>query len=93
MRPLTSDSVVSRAADLMSTRVGKEIFVLNPARDNYIGLDDIGGRIWDLIQAPMRVNDLCLQIIQEYQGDRQQIPAELLDFLNELNGEGLLELQ
>lgn len=90
---LTSHSIVKRNSELMSTQVNKDTFVLNPIRDNYIGLDEIGRRVWDLIEIPTTVDRLCHQLAQEYQGDRQQIPADLIAFLDELNTEGLLEVQ
>ncbi len=91
--PLTFDSVVKRNAGLMSTQLGDDMIVLNPLRDNYIGLDEIGGRVWALLAAPIKVDQLCRQVARQYQGDRQQIPADLIAFLNELDGEGLLEVE
>jgi hypothetical protein len=90
--PLTPESVVKRNAALLSTRVDSDIFILNPARDSYVGLDEIGRRVWDLLERPTTVDQLCHQVAQEYQGDPVQIPVDLVAFLNELNGEGLLEV-
>ncbi len=90
---LTSQSIVKRNSGLMSTRIDKEIFVLNPVRDNYIGLDEIGRRVWDLIEIPTAADLLCHQLSQEYQGNKQQISDDLIAFLDELDSEGLLEVQ
>jgi hypothetical protein len=90
---LTSNSIVKRNSGLMSTRIDKDIFVLNLLRDNYIGLDETGQRVWDLIEIPVTVDRLCLQLTREYRGDRQQMSADLIAFLDELNTEGLLEVQ
>jgi len=90
---LTSHSIVKRNSGLMSTRIDKDIFVLNPIRDNYIGLDETGRRVWDLIEIPVTVDRLCRQLTQEYRGDQQQISADLIAFLDELNIEGLLEVE
>ena len=91
--PVNSDSTVTRTAGLMSTRLHNEIYVLNPVRDKYTGLDDIGLRVWDLLEATMRVDSLCDQVAKEYRGDPQQIRTDLMEFLNELDTEGLLEVQ
>jgi hypothetical protein len=90
---LTSDSAVKRTGGLMSTRVGDEIYVLNPVRDQYTGLDDIGRRIWDLLEAATRIDSLRDRMVQEYEGDPQQIATEVMEFLNDLHTEGLLEVQ
>jgi hypothetical protein len=89
---LTSTSVVKRSDGLMSTPIRDEVVILNPLRDTYIGLDEIGRRIWDLLAEPILVQRLCHQVAQEYQGDSLQIPADIIAFVNELHREGLLEV-
>ena len=93
MSKVTPTSLVTRTAGLMSTRVHKDIYLLNPVRDQYTGLDDIGARVWDLLETTTRVDSLCDQVAKEFQGDPLQIRTDLVEFLNELDGEGLLEVQ
>ncbi len=77
---------------MMTTRVGEEIYVLNPVRDQYTGLDDIGRRLWDLLEEATPVDSLCDRMAQEYQGDPRQIAADLMEFISDLHTEGLLEV-
>ena len=90
---LTSASVVKTNSELLSTRVDADIFILNPLRDNYIGLDEVGCRVWDLMEKPTSVDSLCQLVALGYQGDAFQISNDLLAFLDDLNSEGLLELK
>ena len=90
---VNSHSLVKRTTALMSTRVDNDIYILNPVRDQYTGLDDIGCRVWELLEGTSRVDQLCDRVSQEYQGDPQQMTTDLIEFLNELDAEGLLEVQ
>ena len=90
---LNSSSIVKRTDGLMSTRVEQEIYILNPVRDQYTGLDEVGRRIWDLLETGTRVDSLRDRLVQEFEGDPQEIAADVMEFLNELQGEGLLEVQ
>lgn len=76
----------------MSTPLDREVVILNPARDNYVGLDEVGRRVWELLEAPNHVRDLCVRMTKEFRGDPEQIAAEILAFLNELAAEGLLDV-
>jgi len=76
----------------MSSPLDGDIVVLNPARDNYVGMDEIGRRIWELLAVPRRVSDLCGQAAQEFQGDTRQIETDILTFLNELAAEALVHV-
>jgi hypothetical protein len=90
--PLTFDSIVVRTGGLMSTPLDRDVVILNPARDNYVGLDEVGRRVWDLLAVPNDVRDLCLQVTREFHGDPRQIAADTLAFLNELAAEGLVHV-
>jgi len=74
----------------MSAPLDRDIVILNPARDNYVGLDEVGRRVWTLLDAPCGVNDICRQVAQEFQGDPKRIAQDILIFLNELAAEGLV---
>lgn len=87
-----SGSLVKRTSGMMTTRVGEEIYVLNPALDQYTGLDDIGRRLWDLLEDVTPIDSLCDRMTQEYEGDPRQIVADVMEFLNDLHTEGLLEV-
>jgi hypothetical protein len=83
---------VIRAEGLMATAVDQELVILNIARNSYVGLDDIGRRIWDLLATPYRVDDLCQQLGREYEAPREQVNADVLSFLAEMEREGLVHV-
>jgi hypothetical protein len=89
---ITLSSVVVRTAGLMSTVLDRDVIILNPARDNYVGLDEIGRRVWDLLAVPRDVKELCRQVTMEFEGDSRQIAADVLAFLNDLAADGLVNV-
>lgn len=86
------DSIVVRNDQPMSVRVDDDLVILNMAGDNYIALDDIGRRIWDLLETPRQVDDLCRQLAGEFSEDQMTIEDDVLPFLNELASERLVLL-
>ena len=90
--PLESTSLVARAKNLASQAIDDDLVILNLERDNYIGLDSIGRRIWELIESPRRIDDLCRQLVSEYEGPPEQIAADALHFLEELEREKMLDV-
>lgn len=88
---IDENTVMVRNNEMMFTSMDHEIVVLNMARNNYIGLDEIGGRIWELLKIPRRVNELCRQLSQEYEASAERIEAGVLPFLAELESEGMIQ--
>ena len=83
---------VIRLGGLQTANVDDDIVILNITTNSYVALDDIGRRIWELIETPRRVEELCAQLTSEFNGISQQIQADVLSFLNELENEKLVHV-
>lgn len=83
-------SRVVRTEGMMSTPVDDEIVILNMKGNNYISLDPIGRRIWEMIETPSIVDELCNRLEQEFDAPREQIVTDVLSFLEEMEHEGLV---
>jgi hypothetical protein len=86
------NSTIVRLDNAMSTPLDEELVILNMAKNNYIALNDIGRRIWELIESPIRVEDLNELLSREFQATPEQIAADVLPFLNNLEDEGLVHV-
>lgn len=83
---------VTRTEGIMTAPVDTEIVLLNMKGNNYISLDAIGRRIWELLETPASVADLCRQLGTEFEGTDEEIAADVVSFLTELEQEGLVRV-
>jgi Coenzyme PQQ synthesis protein D (PqqD) len=90
--PLELSTRVVRFSELMSAPVDKEIVILSLASNHYVGLDEIGRRVWELLEEPRRVEELCQQLTREFEAPPEQIADDLLPFLCQLENEGLVHV-
>lgn len=81
---------VVRAGGMMTAPVDGDIVILNMASNSYVSLNAIGRRIWELLETPARVDELCRRLGEEFAGDAAQITADVLSFLAELEKDGLV---
>ncbi len=86
---IDSRSVVVRTAGLLTAPVDGEIVILNPGRDNYVALDAAGRAVWDLLEQPREVAELCQRLSQDFAATPEQIAADVLPFLAEITDEGI----
>ncbi len=89
---LDMTAIVVRNGEAATTPVDDELVILNMAGNNYLTLDDIGRRIWELLATPLPVADLCAQLETEYAGGRDQIDVDVLAFLGRLSEDGLIRV-
>jgi hypothetical protein len=85
-------SQVVRTEGMMAAPVDQDIVILNMAGNNYISLDAIGRRIWELLETSIRVDELCRHLEREFAATEEQIAADVLPFLQELEKDGLVRV-
>jgi len=54
-----------------------EVVIMNKRDNVYYGLNDVGGRIWQLIKEPRVVSDLIDTLMKEYEVDRTTCASEV----------------
>ncbi len=81
-----------RKPNLETAKLDDSIVMLNLSRNNYVALDDIGARIWDLLQLPHSREELCDRLEGEFEAPAGQIASDVRVFLDELLEEGLLSV-
>jgi hypothetical protein len=60
---------------------------------HYYGFVGVGSRIWELVQTPVRVDELCARLVDEFDVDRSRCETDALRFLAELRDKGLIEVR
>lgn len=84
-------SVVSRKSIIISQPLDDDIVMANIERGHYYGIKNTGKRIWELVESPRSVKELCDILCQEYMVDRTICEQDILAFIDELIHEGLIE--
>ena len=92
-RPISTESVVVAAQDQVSADLAGETIILGLTAGAYFGLEDVGGRIWDLIREPRTVAEIRDTIVEEYDVDVDRCERELLGLLEQLATTGLIEIR
>lgn len=89
--PLSAESVVRAVDSQVSSRLGDEVAILELDQGVYFGLNDTGRFLWNLMQTPVRVNEMHAALVEEYEVDADTAEKDLLRVLGELVDAGLIE--
>jgi hypothetical protein len=90
-KPLRADSIVRVSASQVSSRIGDEVAILELDRGVYYGLNDTGSFLWNLMQKPVRVNEMRAALVEEFDVDADTAEQDLLRVLADLRDAGLIE--
>ena len=79
--------------DQVSSDLAGETVLLSMTTAKYYGFEGVGSRIWELVQAPVRVSEVSATIAQEYEVEAGRAESDTLTFLGQLVQKGLLEVR
>lgn len=84
--------MIRRQGDWLSAKVGDEMVMMSAEKGNYIGLSEVGARIWELIETPQDVDTVCAQLQREFDVADDVCRADVDRFLRELAKHGAIAL-
>ncbi len=84
--------MIERKGDWLSARVGDEIMMMSPEHGKYIGVNEVGARIWELIETPSDVATVCEELQREFEVSPETCRAEVDSFLAEMEKHGAIVL-
>lgn len=82
---------VCASDDVVAKEVGGEIVLLDLASGTYFGLNEVGGRIWQMIDGQSCTLAQIYAVIEaEYDAEAQQVRADVMTLLDELRQRQLI---
>jgi len=84
---------VARSGGAIFAEVDDEVVALDVARGLCYGFNGVASRVWDLIDPPATVGEVCDALLARYAVDRATCESQVIDLIVELRAEGLVVIQ
>lgn len=87
---ITLDTTVSRIGEILYARAGTdEAVMMSVTAGRYYGLNAVAMRIWELLERPVTIAELCTLLCEEFEVDAWTCETEVLNFVSELVDNGM----
>ena len=90
--PITAESLVVWSEAPVATEVDHEVVLMNVGRGRCYGLGETGSSVWRRLASPIRVDDLCRELLLEYRAEREVLERDVLALLEQMHEEGLVKV-
>jgi hypothetical protein len=90
--PITAESIVVWSRAPVATEVDREVVLMSVERGRCYGLGETGSSVWRRLESPIRVDDLCRELMLEYNADPGVLMHDVVALLEQLRAEGLVRL-
>ncbi|MBU7593507.1 lasso peptide biosynthesis PqqD family chaperone [Metabacillus halosaccharovorans] len=88
---ITLEDIVTQVEGNVCSDMDGEKVMLSIKNGKYYNLGETGGVIWDLIEKPMKVNEIIKKMKAIYDVNDQDCELQVRSFLENLISEGLIE--
>lgn len=90
---IVESSIVIAVEHQISSDLGSESVILNMKTGIYHGLNEVGARVWNLIEKAITVKSIKQVLLEEYEIDTDICTNDLFSLLNDLQSAGLIEIK
>jgi hypothetical protein len=84
------EAVVRAAEGVVAREFGTTVALFRRDSLQGYGLDDVGARIWRLLQASLTVDEIVDRLVMEYDVDRARCREDVLALLQDMESEALV---
>ena len=86
------DTPLSIPPQVMSRQVDDETVILDLKSGLYFGVDGVGKRIWESVEAGLSLRETAAAIVSEFAVDPARAETDILAFAGDLVERGLLDV-
>ncbi|MHC1681573.1 MAG: lasso peptide biosynthesis PqqD family chaperone [Clostridiaceae bacterium] len=87
---ITVDHCVAQKTGLDSSDMDGEIVMMDIDKGKYYSFNQVGSRIWNLIENPLAVSEIITTLLEEFNVDIETCEKAVLDFINRAYDEGII---
>ena len=87
------NSIISRNTDIDDTDLDGEKVMMNLDKGQYFMMNEVGSRIWDIVDEPKSVEEIVKSLLNEYEVEREQCENTVVEFLSELAKSDLIKVK
>lgn len=87
------NQTITLSPEVISQEVSGETVLLDLQSENYFGLDEVGTRIWQLIQESGQLQTVYDTLLEEYDVTPAQLQQDLEKLLQAIQAAGLVSLE
>jgi len=89
---IAESTTVVATENALSTTIDDETVILHESAGKYYGLNDVGTFIWELLEEPRTIKEICEEVTAEYDVGYERCKNDVKEVISELVEKGLVQL-
>ncbi len=90
---ISFDQCVQTPEDVLFRELDGEAVLLNLDDESYYGLDEVGTRMWIVLEASKTISEAYNKLLSEFEVDAERLKVDMIELIQELNDHGLILIE
>ena len=86
------DTIINKNLEIDDTDLDGEKVMMDLDKGEYFMMNEVGSRIWEIINEPMNVKSIVDALRSEYEVDEETCKDTVIEFLGRLNNADLISI-
>lgn len=87
---IQQNAIPAQRERVVARRLGDEMVLLNTETEAYFTLNEVGSRIWELIDGKRTVGQIVQELLAEYEVPEAELRGDVEELLGEFAGQQLI---
>lgn len=83
---------IKKTNKALASAIDDEVVMFDADAGKYYGLNSVAAAVWNQLEEPKTVNEICDQLIKKFDIEKEQCVSEVLGFLPDLKEKGLIDI-
>ena len=76
----------------IGSNIGEELMIMDLTTGNYININQVGTVIWEQIQQPQKVADICQFLLERFEVEQKKCERDTMDYLERMSEQGIVNI-
>lgn len=91
-KQLPANAKFTQNNEIVFSQMDDEIVMMNLEKGEYYGISPVGSRIWELLETPQTVDDICRTLCKEYAVSPEKCTEEVLIFITQMKEKNIITI-
>ncbi|SJZ87886.1 PqqD family protein [Sediminibacterium ginsengisoli] len=87
---ITKNTIITRNNKYLTSRIGKDMAMMDTDTGNYIGLNYVAACIWDMLGSPVKAEEIISGLLERFDVTPEQCETETMACMEEMYNQHLL---
>ncbi|KHD11069.1 hypothetical protein PN36_03420 [Candidatus Thiomargarita nelsonii] len=83
---------IVQTPEILAASVDDETMAMDLESNNYYGMGRVGSHIWELLEQPLTIVELCSTLQKKFEVDSETCQRDVLPFVQQLVDEKLVRI-